>query len=262
MLNWQSIAAAAVLAVGAQTASAQAFSGGMPAGWDCVGNCGTLGADGVVTLAPGGGSQYGYVSSNGGLNGVSPFGFGSETNGSVLTSTSFAATAGDDVAFNFNFITSDGSGFADYAWARIVRASDSSQVALLFTARTTPDGFAIPGFGMPAPEATISPANVAIIPGGPSWSPLGGSSGACYSTGCGYTGWVTSNYALGETGTFKLEFGVVNWADTAYDTGMAFDGITIAGVPIPPAIPEPETYALMLAGLGVVGFMARRRKAT
>lgn len=29
-----------------------------------------------------------------------------------------------------------------------------------------------------------------------------------------------------------------------------------------PAIPEPETYAMLLAGLGLLGFMARRRKET
>ncbi len=42
------------------------------------------------------------------------------------------------------------------------------------------------------------------------------------------------------------------------DEAMGFDNFSVTAVP---AIPEPETYALMLAGLGVVGFMARRRKA-
>lgn len=27
------------------------------------------------------------------------------------------------------------------------------------------------------------------------------------------------------------------------------------------AVPEPETYAMMLAGLGMIGFAARRRSA-
>jgi len=69
-----------------------------------------------------------------------------------------------------------------------------------------------------------------------------------------------------------LRAGGINLADfVANDLGFLFaadviaaDGITTGTVganqPVE-SIPEPETYALMLAGLGVVGFMARRRRA-
>ena len=39
------------------------------------------------------------------------------------------------------------------------------------------------------------------------------------------------------------------------------DNLTLARAAAVPAIPEPETYALMLAGLGLLGFIARRRRA-
>ena len=46
----------------------------------------------------------------------------------------------------------------------------------------------------------------------------------------------------------------------ALKDGRIDDGGVIIVNPVP-GIPEPETYALMLAGLGLVGCMARRRKA-
>jgi hypothetical protein len=38
------------------------------------------------------------------------------------------------------------------------------------------------------------------------------------------------------------------------------DAVLYSTTPVP-SVPEPETYALMLAGLGAVGFMVRRRRA-
>jgi hypothetical protein len=240
-------------------ASATAFDSGIPAGWTCTGNCGTLGANGVVTTSPEGG-DYGWVSTAGGVSG-NTLHLGSDTNGSTLTSSLFSANAGDNLQFFFDYVTSDGAGFADYAWAQLLDTSNTV-VALLFTARTTPGGNSVPGFGMPLIAATITPATVSIVSGGPSWTPLGGSSGACWDVGCGFTGWVQSDYTIASAGNYKLQFGTANWLDTAYDSGMAFDGITVGGEPItPPTVPEPASLALLGIGLAGLGAMRRKQRA-
>jgi hypothetical protein len=230
-------------------------------GWTGVGTYGTLGADGDVTLSPFGDSQYGYVTTNGGVFGVGlpgVGGTGNATNGSVVTSPLFNANANDSLNFYFNYITSDGGGFADYAWAQLLDDSDN-EVSLLFTARTTPGGDTVPGFSMPAPTATLVPDSTPIIPGAPTWSPLGGYSNSCFSDGCGYTGWIQASYDILIAGAYKLSFGVVNWNDTIFHSGMAFDGATIAGVPIDDPTPVPEPGIVLLLGMGLLGVFSFRR---
>lgn len=59
-------------------------------------------------------------------------------------------------------------------------------------------------------------------------------------------------------GDYVLSFGTNNiggWSKNA--TFVTYGEVTAVS-----AVPEPETYAMILAGLGIVGFMSRRRKAS
>lgn len=242
--------------IGLMSANAEAI----PVGWTCNGTCGDLGANGVVTLppTPAGATSYSYITTNGtsGDNGAS-LGLGGEKNGTLLTSNIFSANAGDSLDFSFNFVTSDGSGYADYAWAALLNTTTHIKTYLV-TARTEPSGSIIPGQGMPSIDATLSPSSVPIIGGAPAWSPLGTWSGKCYAAGCGYTGWVLSDFKIATTDTYQLEFGVINAKDNLYDTGLALSGATIGGTPIT-AVPEPASFALL--GLGLIGVALRRKRA-
>ncbi|MCL2310693.1 MAG: hypothetical protein FWC42_10605, partial [Proteobacteria bacterium] len=100
-------------------------------GWACTpgpmpnASCGTLGADGVVSL-PATELPYGWVSSRSGVvasivipDSIKSYAL-SATNASRIDSPVFHANAGDVLSFNFNYVTSDGGIYTDFAWARLL----------------------------------------------------------------------------------------------------------------------------------------------
>ncbi|MCG7755923.1 MAG: PEP-CTERM sorting domain-containing protein [Nitrosomonas sp.] len=59
------------------------------------------------------------------------------------------------------------------------------------------------------------------------------------------------------TGNHVLTFDYSGSPQGLGDEGWGLNNITVEGVA---AVPEPETYAMLLAGLGLLGFTASRRK--
>jgi hypothetical protein len=79
---------------------------------------------------------------------------------------------------------------------------------------------------------------------------LGGSTFTFSGSASGRNEYKFDVVGTGNTGTLKFAD-----AGTANTYGASLDNVSLVA-----AVPEPETYALMMAGLGAVAFMARRRR--
>lgn len=86
--------------------------------------------------------------------------------------------------------------------------------------------------------------------------------------GNGYTGWTNfssiSRYFT--TGVNTLSFVVTDYANSVYNyTGVRVEFASAIANAVPrnnptaSPVPEPQTYAMMIAGLAALGFLARRR---
>jgi hypothetical protein len=84
--------------------------------------------------------------------------------------------------------------------------------------------------------------------------------GALFRTGPGEVnpdGLAHALVTVGDSGRTFVSFeDLVGGGDRDFNDHM----FSLANVTTVPAIPEPSTYALLLAGLGVVGFLGRRRR--
>lgn len=62
-------------------------------------------------------------------------------------------------------------------------------------------------------------------------------------------------------GPVPLLAGLYTITVTTTGNGFYSGGLNLLNPPVAAPVPEPETYAMLLAGLGAIGFMARRRQA-
>jgi hypothetical protein len=67
----------------------------------------------------------------------------------------------------------------------------------------------------------------------------------------------TSSLTLTGSSNYKLYFGSLGAGLPGMTTGMQLDNVSVTQAVTP--VPEPESYAMLLAGLSVLGFIGRRR---
>ena len=71
----------------------------------------------------------------------------------------------------------------------------------------------------------------------------------------GFSGWVHQNFTFTATGASEVLSFLAIGTPNGVPPFALLDGVTLAA-----AVPEPSTWALMLGGVAVIGFIARRRR--
>ena len=138
----------------------------------------------------------------------------------------------------------------------------SAQAAVLDLSYTSSDGTVVTAsfsgllVAFDQDVGVVTPLGAATTDGGGSYSIQYNLGGVCYPQACLVL--VSPDAKLYTFESFNSTDLNENWSVIPVNGSWVLRGADIGQIASP--VPEPETYAMLLAGLGLIGFTARRRK--